>query len=155
MCGSALTGDPCQSPSKPSKAPRESLSARGPDRRRKGSRERLENTAPSNACGHVPWGASSEPIHNIDPAARATETVGPPSLRSGASWRWCDVPSRDDGRDQLGFAHGCLEAEVKFRSILTSAVRILWRRADPGQKYGPARWTVIAIDQTRPITERM
>jgi len=44
----------------------------------------------------------------------------------------------------------CRKHEVEIRSLPTSTVRILWRRADQGQKYGPARWT---LDQTRPITE--
>ena len=39
---------------------------------------------------------------------------------------------------------------MELRSIPTSTVRILRRRADHGRKHGPARRTVIAIDQTRP-----
>lgn len=45
------------------------------------------------------------------------------------------------------------EPEIQIRSLPPPTVRILWRGADHGQKYGPARWSVTTIDQSHPITE--
>ncbi len=93
-------------------------------------------------------GGCGAPRSLPDHTTRATGTACSAFPRSGAPGRRCDVPGRDDGRDRLGLTHVSSEAEMQLRSLPTSTVRILWRRADHEQKHGPARRT--ASPSTKP-----